>query len=135
MKPIKMLIVLSIIFTSISSYALSNFVHPLDFVNTESDRKKVVEQIKKQVNEKYNKFGIGNFEEIKAKQQEELDAFILLTGVESRRDLDASIKKACSPSMAISNCGYVQILNAYNEFSNKAKADLQWGATDGRWPL
>lgn len=116
MKTIKILIAFSIITFNFNANALYGFVHPLEFRNTEIEREKVEAQIKNQVNEKYNKLGLGDVDEIMLREQEELIAFIQLMKIENRVALDASIKKACSPSTAISNCGNVQVLRIYEGF-------------------
>jgi hypothetical protein len=74
----------------------SEFVHPLDFKGTDVEKEKVIEYIKKDVEDTYSAIGMDDPSTLRMMEKEELESFKQLTKAENRAILDMVIKTYCS---------------------------------------
>ncbi|MDV6328307.1 hypothetical protein Q5L94_09555 [Idiomarina sp. Sol25] len=100
----------------------SDLIHPLDFNGTESEKSKVIAQIKANVKRTYTEIGMGDPLTLRMMEKEELASFKNLTKVKDRRLLDSVIRQYCDIGM----CNYNTILMMYNEQSRASKEELSW---------
>lgn len=100
----------------------SGFIHPLDFIDTETNRAKVIEYIESNVKKTYSAIGMDNPSTLRMMEKEELKCFKELTKVKNRKLLDRVINTYCELGM----CNYNTILMMYKEESKASTEELEW---------
>ena len=105
-----------------SSLFAQSFVSPINFVSTESNKKKVVSYIQKQVKKDYSAIGMDDPSTLRMMEEENLDAFKELTKVTNTSLLKKVIKTYCDIGM----CNYSTILMMYKEQEKASKKTLEW---------
>ena len=95
----------------------ADFVHPLDFKGSQSEKQKLIEYVKENVKEAYNQSGKDSPSTLRMMEQKELDSFQQLTKAENRKLLDKVILTYCD----IGECNYHTILIMYNKELNASK--------------
>jgi len=100
----------------------SGFIHPLDFIDTETNRAKVIEYIESNVKKTYSAIGMDNPSTLRMMEKEELKCFKELTKVKNRKLLDRVINTYCKLGM----CNYNTILMMYKEESKASTEELEW---------
>jgi hypothetical protein len=117
----KLSIVITLILSTVFVYA-AEFIHPLDFKDTEKERQKVIKYIESVVKETYSKIGMDDPSTLRMMEKEHLDCFKKLTEVTDRALLDRVIKTYCNVGM----CDYSTIWMMYQEESKASKEKLSW---------
>lgn len=113
-------LLLFILFSTCSIAA--TVIHPLDFKGSDTEKEKVIKQIKESVKETYTKIGMGDPSTLRMMEKKELSSFKELTGVSNRKLLDNVINQYCNIGM----CNYSTILMMYNEQNKASKESLSW---------
>ena len=116
-----LLIVLCVIFLSSNLFAQS-FVSPIDFVQNETNKEKVISFIEKQVYDDYSAIGMGDAATLRMMEKENLTAFKELTLITNTTLLKSVIKTYCDIGM----CNYTTILMMYKEQNKASKETLEW---------
>jgi len=114
-------LILSVILLSSNLFAQS-FASPIDFVETESNKQKVISFIKKQVKDDYSAIGMDDPSTLRMMEEENLKAFKELTNVTNTSLLKDVIKTYCEIGM----CNYSTILMMYKEQEKASKKSLEW---------
>lgn len=114
-------VIFSIFLLSSKLYAQS-FVSPINFVETELNKQRVIEFIKKQVKEDYSAIGMDDPMTLRMMENENLKAFKELTKVTDTILLREVIKTYCEIGM----CNYSTILMMYREQEKASKKELKW---------
>ena len=99
-----------------------SFVSPINFVENQTNKEKVISFIKKQVKEDYTGIGMDSPSMLRMMEQENLDAFKKLTKVKNKNLLKRVIKSYCDIGM----CNYTTILMMYQEENSASKKQLDW---------
>jgi len=99
-----------------------SFVSPINFTPTESNKKRVIEYIEKQVKEDYSAIDMDDPSTLRMMEKENLNAFKELTKVKNTGLLNSVIKTYCEIGM----CNYSTILMMYNEQNKASKESLSW---------
>lgn len=114
---------LSFIFLIISLNLVGqSFVNPINFTPTESNKKRVIKYIEKQVKEDYSAINMDDPSTLRMMEKENLNAFKELTKAKNTRLLNSVIKTYCEIGM----CNYSTILLMYNEQNKASKESLSW---------
>jgi hypothetical protein len=117
-----LIVIITLILATAFVYA-ADFVHPLDFEDTEEERQKVIQYIESVVKETYSKIGMDDPSTLRMMEREHLDCFKKLTKVtDNRALLDRVIKTYCDIGM----CDYSTIWMMYQEESKASKEKLTW---------
>ncbi len=98
------------------------FVSPINFEETEKNKKAVIDFIKKQVKDDYSAIGMDDPATLRMMEQENLDAFKELTKITNTKLLKEVIKDYCDIGM----CNYSTILMMYKEQEKASKKELKW---------
>lgn len=114
-------IIIALLFTTTFTFA-ANFIHPLDFKDTEQDRQKVIKYIEEVVKKTYSEIGMDDPATLRMMEKEHLECFKKLTKVTDRALLDQVIKTYCDIGM----CDYSTIWMMYQEQSKASKEKLSW---------
>ncbi|KAF0236682.1 MAG: hypothetical protein FD181_2586 [Prolixibacteraceae bacterium] len=117
----KLLFALSILLIS-SNLLAQSFVSPIDFVENDINKGKVISFIKKQVKDDYTAIGMGDPSTLRMMEEENLKAFKELTKVSNKVLLKSVIKTYCEIGM----CNYSTILMMYKEQEKASKQTLEW---------
>jgi hypothetical protein len=99
-----------------------SFVSPINFVETDENKEKVINFIKKQVKDDYSKIGMDDPSTLRMMEEENLKAFKKLTQVKNISLLKDVIKTYCDIGM----CNYSTILMMYEEQEKASKKKLEW---------
>lgn len=118
----KIFFFLILLFVGTLSAQEMGFVHPLDFKDTEAQRKKVIKYIENNVKETYSNIGMDNPATLRMMEKEELDAFKKLTKAKNGNLLNKVIKTYCDIGM----CNYTTILMMYDEELEASEESLTW---------
>lgn len=116
-----LLLTVGFIFCATNLFSQS-FVSPIGFVASESNKQKVVNFIKKQVNEEYSAIGMDDPLTLRMMEKENLNAFKKLTEATNKKLLNSVIKTYCDIGM----CNYTTIAMMYNEQNKANKKSLKW---------
>ena len=117
----KLFLVFGIVFFASNLFAQS-FVSPIDFISNETNKKRVISFIEKQVKDDYSAIGMDNPLILRMMEAENLKAFRELTKVTNTSLLKDVIKDYCKIGM----CNYVIILMMYNEQNKASNKTLEW---------
>jgi hypothetical protein len=98
------------------------FVSPINFVENEANKEKVLRFIKKQVKEDYSAIGMDDPLILRMMEEENLKAFKKLTKVKNTVLLKSVIKTYCDIGM----CNYATILMMYEEQEKASQKELKW---------
>lgn len=116
-------IFLTLVATFLASNLFSqSFVSPIDFVENESNKERVINFIKKQVKEDYSAIGMGDPSTLRMMEKENLDAFKKLTRITNTGLLKKVIRTYCDIGM----CNYSTIFMMYKEQNKASKESLKW---------
>lgn len=118
----KKLFLLSIILLSGVSVFAQSFVSPINFVDTDANKQKVIAFIEHQVKTDLSAIGMDDASTLRMMEQENLDAFKELTTVTNISILERVIKTYCEIGM----CNYSTILMMYNEENKASNSKLRW---------
>jgi len=119
---IKKLITIALFSTNVTAAA---FVHPLDFDNTESQKRQVVDYIKSVVNHEYcKKMDMCTPSTIRMMERSNLSAFKELTTAKNRKLMDRMIHDYCRNSLRV--CSYTTIKMMYAHNLSASKQQLEW---------
>lgn len=104
----------------------ADFVHPMDFKNTEAEKTKVVDFIKAQVRKDYCDSGLDMCDNItlRSMESENLSAFKKATQATNRSIMDKVINDYCESG--IDMCNYSTIYMMYVENEKAGSAELEW---------
>ena len=119
MKPIFLSILFSLI---LSNLIAQSFVSPINFVQNESNKQKVISFIKKQVKEDYSAIGLDEPSTLRMMEEENLTAFKKLIQVQNISLLKDLINDYCKIGM----CNYSTIWMMYEEQEKATKKTLKW---------
>jgi len=111
----------TLIFLASNIFA-QKFVSPIDFVETEENKTRVIEYIKRQVKEEYSKIGMDDPLTLRMMEKENLDAFKKLTKAKNTSLLRKVIKTYCE----IGLCNYTVIWMMYQEQNKATQQELEW---------
>lgn len=104
--------------------AKAQFIHPLDFNGSESQKKAVIAYIQDRVNSDYcEKVDMCQETTLRMMEQENLEAFKRLTQAKSREILDRAIHDYCGK---VDMCTYQTLEMMYNENLKKSSEKLSW---------
>jgi len=120
MKKFIILVIGSFLFAY--SVFAAEFVHPLNFKGTDTEKKAVIEYIKKHVKKTYSKIGMDSDSTLRMMEKEELKSFKELMKAENRKILNRVIKTYCNIGM----CSYSTINMMYKEEIKASKEKLEW---------
>lgn len=118
----KIVIILWIILFMSEVVIASDFLHPMDFKGSETEKQQVIEYIKKTVKKKYTSIGMGDPSTLRMMEREELNSFKKLTIAKNRKLLDAVIKQFCKIGM----CDYSTISMMYDDQLESFNKKLTW---------
>ena len=110
------------IFFSLTNLFSQTFISPINFVGNETNKKRVISFIEKNVKETYTSIGMGQPSTLRMMEKEELRCFKELTKVKNISLLRNVIKTYCDIGM----CNYSTILMMYNEENRSSKEKLKW---------
>ena len=99
-----------------------SFVSPINYVNNETNQKKVVSYIQKDVKETYSAIGMDDPSTLRMMEKENLNAFKELIKVKDTSLLQKVIKTYCEIGM----CNYSTILMMYKEQNKANNETLEW---------
>lgn len=117
----KLLVIL--FFAGIASNLFAqSFISPINFQATETNKKKVIAFIKKQVKEDYTKIGMDDPMTLRMMEKENLDAFKKLNKAKNTVLLKKVIKTYCDIGM----CNYTTIWMMYQEQNKANQQELEW---------
>ncbi|WP_117880202.1 hypothetical protein [Aureibaculum luteum] len=117
----KLIIVLGCILFASNVFSQS-FVSPINFVENEINKHKVISFINKQVKDDYSAIGMDDPSTLRMMEKENLKAFKKLTEATNSSLLKTVIKTYCEIGM----CNYSTILMMYNEQNKASKKTLKW---------
>ena len=110
------------IFFSLTNLFSQTFISPINFVGNETNKKRVISFIEKNVKETYTSIGMGQPSTLRMMEREELSCFKELTKVKNKSLLKSVIKTYCDIGM----CNYSTILMMYNEEEKSTNQKLEW---------
>ncbi|MDF1762212.1 MAG: hypothetical protein P1U57_02285 [Oleibacter sp.] len=121
-----MRILIFIYLAIISLYSLADFVHPMDFNGSESQKNEVIDYINKQVRQDYCESDLDMCQEsmLRMMEQENLNAFKKATSATDRRIMDRAITDYCESGVDM--CNYSTIFMMYEENVKASNKKLQW---------
>lgn len=121
-----MKIVLGLTFLLSSFTASAGFIHPMDFDNSESQQKEVIDHIKGKVKADYCEGAIDMCQEsmLRMMEKQNLSAFKKLTQATNRKILDQVISDYCRSD--INMCNYDIINMMYNQNLKASHEELSW---------
>lgn len=99
-----------------------SFVSPINYVDNEENRQKVIAFIKKQVKDDYTAIDMGDALTLRMMEEENLKAFKELVKVKNKTLLKEVIKTYCEIGM----CNYSTILMMYKEQEKASNETLSW---------
>ena len=117
-------LILAMVF-SVNALA-SDFVHPLDFDDSEKKKQKVIRHIESSTKELFCDPDPANCQEVTLRmiEKQNLKAFKSLTQVKDRKILDSVIALYCDP--AYSSCHYSTLWMMYRQNEKAAGESLAW---------
>jgi len=120
----KTILILLILLIPIHSFA--DFIHPMEFDGSETQKNRVIEIIKERVKKDYCQSGIDMCQDttLRMMEQENLNAFKESTKAGNKKIMDRVIKDYCKSG--IDMCSYSTILMMYKENLNASKKKLDW---------
>jgi len=105
--------------------AAAAFVHPMDFDNSKSQKKQVVDYIKYVVNHEYcSKMDMCTPATLRMMERSNLSAFKELTTAKNRKLMDRMIHDYCRNSLRV--CSYTTIKMMYAHNLSASKQQLEW---------
>lgn len=105
-----------------SSFA--KFIHPLDFDNSDIQKREVLDFITNQVKQDFcNNLNMCDPSTNKMMSNEEMKAFKYLTTVKDRKILDLTINTYCEQ---IDMCSYSTIKTMYNQYMQDSNYELSF---------
>jgi len=105
--------------------AAAAFVHPMDFDNSKSQKKQVVDYIKSVVNHEYcSKMDMCTPATLRMMERSNLNAFKELTTAKNRKLMDRMINDYCRSSLRA--CSYTTIKMMYAHNLSASKQQLEW---------
>ena len=99
-----------------------SFVSPINYVNNETNQKKVISYIQKDVKKTYSAIGMDDPSTLRMMEKENLNAFKELIKVKDTSLLQKVIKTYCEIGM----CNYSTILMMYKEQNKANNETLEW---------
>lgn len=117
----KIIVIIMMLICAVSINAQS-FVSPINFVENDINKEKVILFIKKQVKDDYTAIGMNDPSILRMMEEENLKSFKELTKVSNKTLLQSVIKTYCE----IGLCNYSTILMMYNEQEKSSKQKLEW---------
>ena len=99
-----------------------SFVSPINYVNNETNQKKVISYIQKDVKQTYSAIGMDDPSTLRMMEKENLNAFIELIEVKNTSLLKKVINTYCEIGM----CNYSTILMMYKEQNKANNETLGW---------
>jgi hypothetical protein len=99
-----------------------SFVSPINYTNTETNQKRVISYIKKDVKETYSSIGMDDPLTLRMMEKENLNAFKELIKISNTALLQSVIDTYCEIGM----CNYNTILMMYREQSRANNESLEW---------
>lgn len=104
----------------------AEFIHPMDFNGTESQKQKVIEIIKKRVRKDYCDSGLDMCQEstLRMMERQNLGAFKQATQATNRKIMDRMIKDYCNSGLDM--CSYSNIWMMYKQNLKASKESLSW---------
>jgi len=107
-----------------SSVCATQFVNPYSFIETEANKKAVIEYIKERVHDDYcRRIDMCDALTLRSMEEENLKAFKALTKVQNKKILDRVISDYCD---RIDMCDYVTINSMYQENLSASESELKW---------
>ena len=110
------------IFFSFTNLFSQTFVSPINFVENETNKNRLVSSIEKNVKETYTSIGMGQPSTLRMMEKEELRCFKELLKVKNKSLLRNVIKTYCDIGM----CNYSTFLMMYNEEEKSTIQKLEW---------
>ena len=98
------------------------FISPINYSNTETNQKRVIAYIQKDVKSTYSAIGMGDPSTLRMMEKENLSAFKELIKVTNVSLLKNVIKTYCEIGM----CNYSTILMMYKEQNKANNETLEW---------
>ena len=98
------------------------FISPINYSNTETNQKRVIAYIQKDVKSTYSAIGMGDPSTLRMMEKENLSAFKELIKVTNISLLKNVIKTYCEIGM----CNYSTILMMYKEQNKANNETLEW---------
>tara|TARA_B110000196_G_scaffold287292_1_gene271521 strand:- start:1159 stop:1515 length:357 start_codon:yes stop_codon:yes gene_type:complete len=99
-----------------------SFVSPINYVNSETNQKRVIAYIQKDVKESYSSIGMDDPSTLRMMEKENLNAFKELIKVTNTALLQEVINTYCEIGM----CNYGTILMMYREEAKANNETLEW---------
>ena len=114
-----------ILFT-LSFQVSADFIHPMDFDESEQQKAKVIEIIKARVNAEYCEGYLDMCQPtlLRMMEHEELNSFKRATKANNRVIMDQVIDEYCNSFLDM--CSYSMILMMYLEYLSASKKTLEW---------
>ena len=110
------------IFLNLTYLFSQTFISPINFIENEKNKKRVITFIEKNVRGTYTPIGMGQPSTLRMMEREELSCFKELTKVKNKSLLKSVIKTYCDIGM----CNYSTILMMYNEEEKSTNQKLEW---------
>ncbi|WP_153446886.1 hypothetical protein [Vibrio algicola] len=122
----KTLLALTLLFST-STFAAAQFINPMDFDGSQTQKDQVVEYIKDRVHKDYCEGPIDMCQEsmLRMMEKKNLADFKAATKVTDRKIMDKVIKDYCGNSM-LDMCTYTNILMMYKQNEKASKQSLEW---------
>jgi len=100
----------------------SDFVSPINFEGTKSEKEAVIAFIKSNVKKTYSEIGIGDPSTLRLMEKKELESFKKLTKAKNKKLLKNVITTYCNIGM----CNYNTIQLMYKKQLEDSKKELEW---------
>ncbi|MFW7525385.1 hypothetical protein ACODM8_14800 [Vibrio ostreicida] len=110
----------------LSANAFADFIHPMDFKGSESEKKEVLNYIKERVKHDYCDSGLDMCQEttLRMMEQQNLNAFKTASKATDRKIMDKVISDYCQSGVDM--CSYDTISIMYSENYKASKQETQW---------
>ena len=117
----KSIMMFSLVVISLMSFS-QTLITPINFIENEYNKQRVIEYIKIKVKEDYTSIGMGDPSTLRMMEKTELEAFKELTTVTNTALLKQIIETYCEIGM----CNYSTFLLMYNEENKASNETLKW---------
>lgn len=107
------------------SVSAADFIHPMDFDGSDSQKQQVIKVIKERVKKDYCGSGLDMCQEalLRMMEQKNLDAFKQATKAKNRKIMDRVIKDYCN---TVDMCNYALIWMMYQKNLEASEQSLSW---------
>ena len=106
--------------------AIADFIHPMDFDGTDSQKQRVIQIVKERVKKDYCDGGLDMCQEtiLRMMEKKNLDDFKKATQATNRAIMDRVIKDYCNSGLDM--CSYSNIWLMYQKNLQASKESLSW---------